>query len=130
MTNQKTNDNGINYLKLSKKLYLSKLLGCIHLKQEKGKKLNLKCLLKRKGCALRIAAQSVGRHPVKQKVTSLNPSQGACLGCRFSPWMGRLGEALLIDVSLSHQCFSPSLPLALKRNKILKKKKGEKKLEK
>ena len=76
-------------------------------------------------------AQTVGCHPTKRKVTGSIPGQGTCLGCGFSPWV-RACERQSIDVSLSHPCFfpslSPSLPLSLKINKILFKKKKKKEL--
>ena len=31
-------------------------------------------------------AQLVGHSPINQKVTSLIPSPGTCLGCGFGPW--------------------------------------------
>ena len=58
-------------------------------------------------------AQWVGRHPAKQKVTGSIPGQGACLGYRQGPQLGAC-KRQPIDVSLAHQCFSPSLsPLPL-----------------
>lgn len=45
MTNQRTSDDGNKGLKLSKKLHLSKHMGCIQLKQH-IEKYNLNCLLK------------------------------------------------------------------------------------
>ena len=33
------------------------------------------------------------RHPAKQKVMGLIPSQGTCLRCKFGPWSGRVREA-------------------------------------
>ena len=47
--------------------------------------------------------------PLDQRVTSVIPSQGTCLGYEFSPWLGAL-ERRLIGVSLP---LSPSL-LSLK----------------
>ena len=48
------------------------------------------------------------------------PNQGTRLGCEPGPWLGAC-KGQLIDVSLAHQCFSPSLspshPLSLKINK-------------
>ena len=56
-------------------------------------------------------------HPVNWKMVGSIPGQGTCLGCRFGPSQGEC-KRQLIDVSLSHQCFSPSLspslPLSLK----------------
>ena len=52
-------------------------------------------------------AQLVGFHPVKRKVTGSIPIQGTYLGCRFGPSQGTY-ERQLIDVYLSHRCFSPS----------------------
>ena len=52
--------------------------------------------------------------PVNQKITSLIPGQGTCLGCRPGPQLGCLWEA-------TSWCFSPSLslslPLSLEMNK-------------
>ena len=55
-------------------------------------------------------------------------SEGTCLSCSLVPSWG-MYERQLINVSLSHRCFSPSLspsvPLSLKTiNKILKKNLG------
>ena len=57
-------------------------------------------------------AQWVGHRPTKQGVAGSIPGEGTCLGCRFSPWLGRFlahTKRQPIDVSLSSQCFSPSL---------------------
>ena len=56
--------------------------------------------------------QLVGRRPPKQKVTSLIPGQGTFLGCSFGPPLGHV-QRQPGDVSLSHQCFSPSLSPSL-----------------
>ena len=57
---------------------------------------------------------------VNQKVVGSIPSQGICLGRRLGPQL-RACERQLIDVSLTHCCFFPSmslyLPLSLKINK-------------
>ena len=56
---------------------------------------------------------------VNQRVTGSIPSQGTCLGFGPAPWLG-VCERQPTDVSLSHQCFSPSLspslPFSLKIN--------------
>ena len=57
-------------------------------------------LLKTEDSALAGVAQWIECQPVNQKV--------ACLGCRPGPQLGEF-ERQLIDVSLRHQCFSPSL---------------------
>ena len=58
--------------------------------------------------------------PVDGKVTGLIPSQGTCLGCGPGPQSGACERQPHTDVSLTHQCFSPSLspsfPLSLKIN--------------
>ena len=63
---------------------------------------------------------------MNQKVASSIPRQGMCPG----PCLGTC-ETQSIDVSLTYQCFCPSLslslPLSLKINKILKKRKKERK---
>ena len=69
--------------------------------------------------ALAYVAQWIEHWPAKQKVTSLIPSQGTCLSCKPSPWLGTCAREQ-IEVSLTYQCFSlslfPSLPLSLKIN--------------
>ena len=70
--------------------------------------------------ALAGVAQWIECQPVNQKVTGLIPGQGTCLGCGPGPPQG-VHERQPI-VSLTHRCFSPSLPLFLKINKILKRK--------
>ena len=52
-----------------------------------------------------------------KKVTSSAPRQGTCLGCGPGPQLGAW-ERQQIHVSLMHRCFSPFLPLSLKRNKL------------
>ena len=68
-------------------------------------------------------AQWTECQPVNQKVTSSIPSQSTCLGCGPGPQLG-VWERQLIDVSLVHRCFSPSLspflPLPLVVNTSLK----------
>ena len=67
--------------------------------------------------------------PVNRKVTDSFPSQSTSLGCGPDPQLG-VCERQLINGSLAHlaQCISsslpPSIPLSLKINKILKKKKN------
>ena len=63
-------------------------------------------------------AQWTECQPVNQKVAGSTLSQGRCLGCGPYPWVGAY-ERQPPDVSLS---LSPSPPLSLKINKILKKK--------
>lgn len=46
--------------------------------------------------------------PKHQKLVGWIPSQSIYPSCRFNPRSGQVGEAP-IDVSLSHQCLSPSL---------------------
>ena len=67
-------------------------------------------------CALAGVTQWVEHRPANWKVASLIPGQGTCLGCRPGPQLG-VWERQLMDVSLTHQCSSPSHPLSLK-NKI------------
>ena len=62
-----------------------------------------KSRLKSSIIALASVAQLVGRLTAKQKVTGLIPSQGKCLGCRFSPRSGWVHEAIA-------NVFLPSFP--------------------
>ena len=65
--------------------------------------------IKRQIVALTSVAQWVGRCPAHRKVAASSiPRQGTRLGCRPGPWLGRC-KRQLIDVSLAHQCCSPSL---------------------
>ena len=68
-------------------------------------------------------AQLVEPRPAKQNASGSFPSQGTCLGCEFSAPSWGMYNGQPIDVSLSHQCFSPSfspsLPLSLKKFKDL-----------
>ena len=70
--------------------------------------------------ALTRVAQLVGHCPAKQKFASLIPVWGTCLSFKYGLLLGP-NERQLMDVSLSHQCFFPSLspshPLSLKINK-------------
>ena len=79
--------------------------------------------------ALTGVAQWVGCCPTKLKVAGLIPSQGTCLGCGPGPLL-EVCTRQLVDVSLAHQCFapsvSPSFPLTLKINKILKQQQQQK----
>ena len=78
------------------------------------------CLTHRFAKALAGVAQLVGHCSANQKVADLIPGQGICLGCGFGPLLG-MCKRQLIHVSLSHQCFSPSLFLSLPLSeKILK----------
>ena len=70
--------------------------------------------------ALTGVAQLVGHRPTKQKVTGSIPAQGTCLGVGLVPSQGTYERQPTV-VSLSHLCFSPSLPLSLKINKIFLK---------
>ena len=60
--------------------------------------------------ALASVAQWIECYPANQRVTSLIPNQGTCLGCRPGPQWGVYEKQPHIDVSLS-------LPLCLKINK-------------
>ena len=59
---------------------------------------------------------SIGLWTKRWKITGSIPSQGTSLGWGPGPWLGAC-EKQLIDVSLAHWCFfpslSPSLPLSL-----------------
>ena len=57
-------------------------------------------------------AQLVGHHPANQRVVGWIPSQGTFLGCGFGPGRGAY-KRQLVNVSPSHQCFSPSLSPSL-----------------
>ena len=63
---------------------------------------------------LNSVAQLGGHHSTKQKVTNSLPGQGTCLGAGLDPGQDAY-KRQLINVSPSHQCFSPflspSLPL-------------------
>ena len=72
--------------------------------------------------ALAVVAQWVERQHANQKVSSSIPSQGTCLGCQPGPQLG-MCKWQPIDITLIHQCLSPSLPLPLKTNKYDIKKK-------
>ena len=69
-------------------------------------------------CALVDVAQWIEWWPAKRKVAGSIPSQGTRLGCSPSPQLGAC-EKQLLDVSLTHQCFSPSfsLPSPLSKDK-------------
>ena len=56
--------------------------------------------------------QWIEHQPVKQKVADLIPSEGTCLGCGPGPLLGAC-ERQLINVSLAHRCFPPSVSLSL-----------------
>ena len=62
--------------------------------------------------ALAGVAQWIERQPVYQRVTSLIPSQGTCLGCEPGPQQGAYERQPHIDVS-----FSFSLPSCLSESK-------------
>ena len=68
-------------------------------------------------------AQLVGYHPAMQKFAGSIPGQGMCLGCGPGLWLGAYWRQL-IDVSLTHQCFSlflPPFPFSENKHKSLKK---------
>ena len=69
-------------------------------------------------------SQWFGHHPAFQNVVGMIPGEGTCLSCGPCPWLG-VSKRQPIDVSLAHRCvfssLSPSLPLSLKINEILKK---------
>ena len=90
---------------------------------------SLACTVVKASTALISVTQYVEHWPLKWRVTGSIPGQGTCLGCRPGFW-ARWGacERQPIDISLTCQCFSPSLfpslPLSQKLNKYnLKKKK-------
>ena len=62
--------------------------------------------------ALACVAQWIECWPANQKVASSIPSQDTCLDCGPGPWL-RACKRQLIDVSLIHKCFSPSLSPSL-----------------
>ena len=68
--------------------------------------------------------QLAGHRPTNWKVAGSIPGQGTYLGCSLVPSQGA-SERQLINISLTHWCFSPSLPpffsLSLKINKYLKR---------
>ena len=66
--------------------------------------------------ALAGVAQWVERRPENQNVTDAIPGQ---VSCRPGPQLG-VFKKQLINVSLTHQCFSPS-PLSKNKQKVLKK---------
>ena len=67
-----------------------------------------------KAPALTGVAQSVGRHPAKQKINNWIPSQGTCLGCGFGPPVReRTRGNWLMFLYLS---FSLSSPLSKNKN--------------
>ena len=61
-------------------------------------------------------AQWIECQPANQRVASLIPSQGTCLGCRPGAHCGACERQPHSDVSLP---LSPSLPLSLKINKYM-----------
>ena len=65
---------------------------------------------------LAVVTQWMECRPANQRVPSLIPSQGICLGCRPGPQWGRRKRQ-------PHTVIPLSLPLCLKINKIFKKKK-------
>ena len=70
-------------------------------------------------------AQWIEHQPVNLKVAGSFPGRGTCPGCWPGPQLGAC-ERQPIDISFTHQCFSPSLAFSLKINKaFLKKKKKE-----
>ena len=71
-------------------------------------------------------AQWIEHQPANPKVTSSISSQSTCLGCRPGPHLGHVRGNRPINVSLTHQCFSPSLspsfPLSKMNKYFLKRK--------
>ena len=66
--------------------------------------------------ALTGAAQWVGHHPANRKVTGSIADQGTCqFAGQIPDWDSYKRQP--IDVSLAHQCFSPSPPLS--KNKYI-----------
>ena len=80
------------------------------------KNVNLKRSYKKISLTLAGVAQWTECRPANQKVTGLIPSQGTCLGCRPGLQLGA-DKRQLINVSLTHQCFSLSLPPLMSKNK-------------
>ena len=84
---------------------------------------SLKNILLKTMTALTGMAQWTECQSVNQKVVGLIPGQGTCLDGGPGPRLG-MCKRQPNDVSLAHQCFSPSLlffpslPLSLKINKI------------
>ena len=72
--------------------------------------------------ALTGMALLVGHHPSKWKFTGSNPSQGTCMGCRFSPWSGHIREATgqCLSLTLMFLSHTFSLPSPLSENKWIK----------
>ena len=70
-------------------------------------------------------AQWIECQPANQRVAGSIPSQGTCPGCGSGPRLGEC-ERQLVEVSLTHQCFSPSLTISPKKisTTLKKKKKG------
>ena len=66
--------------------------------------------------ALTGVTQRVGHCPVNQHIAGSIPSQGTSLDCRPGPQLGEC-EKQAVDVSLTHGCFSFSLPSCLSKNK-------------
>ena len=77
-------------------------------------------VFKNQDLALPGVAEWVECRSANGKVAGLIPSRGMCLGCGPGPLLGAF-ERQPIDISLAHQCFSPSisssLPLSLERKK-------------
>ena len=65
--------------------------------------------------ALASVAQLVGHHSANQKVSSLTPGQSTCLGCGFSPQLGRVQEATINVSCINVSSFPFSLPSPLSR---------------
>ena len=74
--------------------------------------------------ALAGVAQWVGHHPTNQKVTSLTPGQGTCLGYMPGPWLGvckRQPDRRFSRTLMFLSSFSLPLHLSKKINKIFEK---------
>ena len=69
------------------------------------------------GLALTGVAQLVGLCAAEQKVASLIPSQGTCLGCGFGPWLGHIQGAdnQSFSLTLIFLFLSSSLPCPLSK---------------
>lgn len=79
------------------------------------------CVRKDTHPALTGVARLLGVPSCKWEGRRFGSGQGACLGCGFGPWLGRVWEAAPTDVSLSLSRLNVSLPLSLKLTKERKK---------
>ena len=98
---------------LTDRLWVAAVPQAIHSRKEQDNSLsscsscNLKVNIK---LAMADVAQRIERQPVNQKFAGSIPGRGRCLGCGPGPHVGTCERQLLV-VSLTHQCFSPSLSL-------------------